>query len=114
MARTNTKAANEIEKINYIDFDFTATNKNDFKGRLYTDGKSYDTGAAYGLSITINGVTIKGAKLWVPLASDKGASFMWPSYKNKDGKYSDYIAFFEDGDKADVSEAAKNIAKLLR
>lgn len=113
MARTNAKAANENQETNYIEFDFTATNKNDFKGRLYKDAKAYDSGIAYGLSITINGVTIKGAKLWSPNASDKDASIMWPSYKGKDGKYYDYIAFFEAGDKSDVTEAANKIAKML-
>ena len=110
MARNNTKAANET---NYTKFDFTGTNKNDFKGRLYTDGKSYDTGVAYGISITINGVTIKGAKLWVPDNKEKDASFMWPSYKGKDDEYYDYIAFFEAGDRSDVTEAANKIANMI-
>lgn len=116
MARANTKAANETKETketNYIEFDFTGKNKNDFKGRVYTDGKSYDTGIAYGISITINGVTIKGGKLWVPDNKEKDASFMWPSYKGKDGKYYDYIAFFEAPDKADVTEAANTIANMI-
>ena len=110
MARANNKAS----ETNYIEFDFTATNKNDFKGRIYKDAKAYDKGTAYGVSITINGVTIKGAKLWMPSASDKEPNFMWPSYKANDGKYYDYIAFFEDGDRCDVAEAAKKLGELVK
>lgn len=113
MARGNSKAANETKETNYIEFDFMATHKNDFKGRIYKDAKAYDAGIAYGISITINGVTIKGGKLWVPKSEEKDASFMWPSYKGKDGKYYDYIAFFEDSDKSDVTEAANKIASMI-
>ena len=109
MARkTENKAAD-----NFKEFNITATNKNDFRGRIYKDAKAYDKGTSYGVSITINGVTIKGVKLWVPKEENKDCSFMWPSYKGSDGKYNDYIAFFEDSDKADVTELANKLAEMI-
>lgn len=96
----------------YKEFDITAEHQNNFTGRIYS-GKQYDKGCKYGLSITINGIDIKGVSLWVPDDKEKNASFMWPSYKNKDGDYVSYIGIFNKDDAADAISAANKLADLV-
>lgn len=111
MARGN--KSTESKATNYKEFDITGSNQNDFKGRLYTDGSVSDKGTRYGIGITINGITIKGAKLWVPNDTNKDCSIMWPEYKDKAGKYNAYILILDEKDKADITELANKLAELL-
>lgn len=111
MARTTKSVKND--PINYKEFDIMASNKNNFTGRVYTERKDFEKGAAYGVSITINDVTIKGVKLWVPKDEDKDCSFMWPSYKDSKGNYNNYVDFFNQEIAADVTEVANKLAEML-
>lgn len=111
MARGN--KSTESKATNYKDFDITCSNQNDFKGRLYTDGSASDKGTRYGIGITINGITIKGAKLWVPKDENKDCSIMWPEYKDKAGNYNAFILILDEKDKADITELANKLAELL-
>lgn len=100
--------------VNYKEFDLTGSNNsNDFKGRLYLDGSRSEKGTRYGLGITINGITIKGAKLWVPEDENKDCSIMGPEYKDKDGKYHPYIIILDEKDRKDLTEIANKLAELI-
>lgn len=112
MAR-GTKKEETKATANYKEFDLTGSNQNDFKGRLYLDGTESYKGTRYGLGITLNGITIKGVKLWVPKDENKDCSIMWPEYKNKDGKYQSYIIILEEKDRKDVTEIANKLAELI-
>lgn len=112
MARGTKKE--ETKATNYKEYDITGSNaSNDFKGRLYLDGFESDKGTRYGLGITLNGITIKGAKLWVPKDENKDCSIMWPEYKDKDGKYQPYILILGENDRKDVTEIANKLAELI-
>lgn len=112
MAR-GTKKEETKATVNYKEYDLTGSNQNDFKGRLYLDGTASGKGTRYGLGVTINGITIKGAKLWVPNDENKDCSIMWPEYKDKDGKYQPYIIILEEKDRKDVTEIANKLAELI-
>ena len=113
MAR-GTKKEETKATANYREFDLTGSNaSNDFKGRLYLDGSGSEKGTRYGLGITLNGITIKGAKLWVPKDEDKDCSIMWPEYKDKDGKYQPYILILGENDRKDITEIANKLAELI-
>lgn len=99
--------------VNYKEYDLTGSNQNDFKGRLYLDGAASEKGTRYGLGITINGITIKGAKLWVPKDEEKDCSIMWPEYKDKDGKYQPYIIILDEKNRKDLTEIANKLAELI-
>lgn len=107
-AKEKTKATN-----NYKEYDITGAHQNDFTGRLYLDGTESDKGTWYGLGITINSITIKGAKLWVPKDGNKDCSIMWPGYKDKDGKYNPYILVLGEDDRSDLTDLANKLAELI-
>lgn len=116
MARGN--KTNEVKSvkdnpINYKEFNITGTHQNDFTGRLYLDGTASDKGTRYGIGLTVNGITIVGAKLWVPKDTNKDCSIMWPQYVDKNGDYHDYIKVFNKDDIADIIELANKLAELL-
>lgn len=116
MARGSKSEKKEVKKeLNYKEFDITGEHNNDFKGRVYVDGKEAKSGkgTSYGITITINGVGIKGAKLWVPDDEEKDVCFLWPSYKDKDDKNQSFIAFYDKDDISDVKEAAAKIYTIL-
>ena len=98
MARQTKKT----EEKNYNEYNMTGENGNDIEARVYKEPHSGDKGAWHGISITINGVTIKGAKLWIPLDEKKDMAILWPSYKDKDGKNQPYIALFDEKDRKDL------------
>lgn len=115
MARSN-KTSEKAKENNYKEYDITAANANDFKGRVYTEAKAHEKGKTYGITITINGISIRGCKLWVPKDENKDCSILFPTFeKEKDGKkeYTSYITFFEEKDRADVTELANKLAELV-
>ena len=115
MARANKTngAAKEAEK-DYIEFNITgAANRNDFEGRLYKEAYIGDKGAWHALSITINGITIKGSKLWIPKDDKKDKAILWPSYQDKDGKSHPFIAIFGKEDNEDIQNLAASLAEKL-
>lgn len=103
----------EKKEKNYKEFNITGPNLNDFKGRVYLEEKKSDKGSRYGLSITVNGMTIKGASLWIPVDESKECAILWPSYKGSDGEYNSYIIFFDEKDRADVTEIANLLGELV-
>lgn len=113
MARTNNKEAKKSETKNYKVFNLTGAHGNDFSGRIYLEPITSNKGSRYGLSITINGITIKGAKLWIPDDENKACSILWPSYKDKDGEYQSYIIFFEADDREDIRDLVDIISDLV-
>lgn len=111
MGRTS-KAEKKEEK-NYLEFSITGKNNNDFDGRCYKEAHIGDKGAWHALSITINGVTIKGSKLWIPNDEAKPVTILWPSYKDKDNKRQPFIALFKKEDHEDLQELLENLAGQL-
>ena len=110
MARGN--KANE-EKATFKEYDITGANQNDFKGRLYLEAHESEKGARYGLGLTMNGITIKGCKLWVPKDDKKDCSVMFPEYQDKEGKYNPYILILEEKDRKDLTDLANKLAEML-
>ena len=115
MARANTATKKEEKKDekNYVEFDVTAPNGNIFEGRVYKEAHIGDKGAWHAISITVNGITIKGAKLWIPSDESKARSILWPSYKDKDGKFQPFIMIFKKEDADDLDAAISKMAELL-
>ena len=105
--------AKKTEEKNYIEFSLSATNHNDFEGRVYKEAHVGDKGAWHALSITINGVTIKGSKLWIPSDESKSVAVLWPRYKDKDGKNQSFVALFKKEDSDDLQEVINNLAGQL-
>ena len=116
MARGNNNKKEESKAAsNFKEFDITASHNNDFKGRVYQEKHEAKSGKGcyYGLTLTVNGVSIRGCKLWVPADENKDCSIMFPTFKDKNDKDVSYISFFEKDDAADVTEAANKIAELV-
>lgn len=109
MARGKKKDDQKVE--NFIAFEVTGKHDNNFEGRIYKEPHTVEgKGSWHGVSITINGLTVKGVKLWIPVDEAKAVCFLWPSYKSKDGKNESYIAFFNEDDREDVAALADKLA----
>ena len=107
MGRKNTS---KKETINFKEFSFES-GANVANGRVYPDSYK-DTGKAeiYGLSLTINGLVIRGCKLVV---TDKSNFISFPQYKTKDGDYESLVFMVEKEDIEFLKGLANEIANLI-
>lgn len=104
----------ETTEVNYIEIDVKGAHDNNFEGRVYKEPHVVNgKGSWHGVSLTVNGVTIKGVKLWIPVDEKKAVCFLWPSYEDKDKNRESYIAFFDKDDREDVSNLAEKLAEDL-
>ena len=110
-ANTNTNNSKGKEKDAFIEFDYSS-GVNVANGRIYLDNeKSEDTYSIVPLSLTLNGLVIKGCRVYIPRGNDdKGPGIMFPSFKNKAGEYIPYMYMYEKDDIAFLKELAKHIA----
>lgn len=92
-----------------IEFKFEGENGNTFNGRIY-EGKESKNCTIYPLSITINGLAIVGAKLFV---NDKMDFIKLPEYKGNDGEYHSICYFYDKADIKDLKECADELVKLI-
>ena len=111
MARNQSKK--EETKQEFKEFDITAAHQNTFEGRLYLEPHCTAKGRWHRVSLTINGISIRGVKLWVPNDDNKDITFLFPSYETKDGKSESYIVFFNKDDRDDMLETAAKLEEML-
>lgn len=80
-------------------------------GRVYSGTKNDKTGSVmYPLSLTINGLVIKGCKL---VDSEKSTFISMPQYQTKDGKYENICFFVEREDIDFMKELAQKVLSLV-
>ena len=110
-ANTNTTNSKGKEKDAFMEFDNTS-GANAAHGRIYIKKKkSTDLYSIVPISLTLNGLAIKGCRVYIPRGNDdKGTGIMLPAFKNKDGEYIPYMYMYEKDDIAFLKELAQNIA----
>ena len=108
---TNTNNSKGKEKDAFIEFAYSS-GANAANGRIYLDNeKSTDTYSIVPISLELNGLVIKGCRVYIPRDNeDRGPGIMFPAFKNKDGEYIPYMFMYEKDDIAFLKELAKRIA----
>ena len=109
-ANTNNGNSKGKEKDAFIEF-YYSSGANASNGRIYLDNeKSEDTYSIVPISLTLNGLVIKGCRVYIPKGNDdKGPGIMFPSFKNK-GEYIPYMYMYEKDDIKFLKELAQHIA----
>ena len=104
------RKTNSKKESNFKEFNFES-GANVANGRVYPDSYK-DTGKAeiYGLSLTINGLVIRGCKLVV---TDKSNFISFPQYKTKDGDYESFVFMVEKEDLEFLKGLANEISNLI-
>ena len=110
-ANTNTNNSKGKEKDAFIKFDYSS-GANAADGCIYLNyEKSTDTYSMVPIGLTLNGLVIKGCRVYIPRGNDdKGPGIMFPAFKNKDGEYIPIMYMYEKDDIAFLKELAKRIA----
>lgn len=110
-ASTNTSNSKGKEKDEFIEFDYSS-GANAANGRIYLDNEnSTDTYSTVPISLTLNGLVIKGCRVYIPWGNgDKGPGIMFPAFKNKDGEYIPYMYMYEKDDIKFLKELAQIVA----
>ena len=110
-ANTNKDNSKGREKDAFIEFDYSS-GANAANGRIYLDNvKCKDTYYIVPIGLTLNGLAIKGCRVYLPRNNDdKGPGIMFPAFKNKDGDYIPYMYMYEKEDIAFLKGLAQHIA----
>lgn len=110
-ANTDTRNSKGKEKDAFIEFDYSR-GANAANGRIYLDNEiSKDTYSIVPISLTLNGLAIKGCRVYIPRGNDdKDPGIMFPAFKNKDGEYIPFMYMYENDDIAFLKKLANNIA----
>lgn len=110
-ANTNKDNFKGKEKNAYIEFEYSS-GANTANGRIYPDNeKSEYAYSIVPISLTLNGLVIKGCRIYIPKTNDdKGPGIMFPAFENKEGKYIPYMYMYEKEDIKFLKELAQNIA----
>ena len=106
MGRKNTS---KKETINFKEFSFES-GANVANGRVYLEMRQSDKADIYGLSLTINGLVIRGCKLVI---TDKSNFISFPQYKTKEGDYESLVFMVEKEDLEFLKGLANEIATLI-
>ena len=106
MGRKNT-SKKEISNFKEFNFESGANVSN---GRVYLEPKKSDKADIYGLSLTINGLVIRGCKLVV---TDKSNFISFPQYKTKDGDYESLVFMVEKEDLEFLKGLANEIENII-
>ncbi len=108
---SNTNTNKRKEKETYLEFDYSE-GANVANGRIYLDNeKSTDNYSIVPLGLSLNGLAIKGCRVYIPRGKDdKGPGIMFPAFKNKDGEYIPYLYMYEKEDIAFLKNLAQHIA----
>lgn len=114
-ANTSTYNSKGKEKDAFIEFDYSS-GANAASGRIYLDNEqSKDTFSMVPISLTLNGLAIKGCRVYIPRGNDdKGPGIMFPSFKNKNGEYTPCLYMYEKDDIKFLKELAQHIADKCR
>ena len=110
-ANTNQENYKGKEKDAFIEFEYSS-GANTANGRIYPEGeKCSDAASIIPISLTLNGLVIKGCRVYIPKGNDnKGPGIMFPAFKNKEGEYIPYMYMYEKEDIKFLKELAQNIA----
>ena len=110
-ANKNTRKSKGKEKDAFIEFEYSS-GANAAHGRIYLDNeKSTDTYSIVPISMTLNGLAIKGCRVYIPRGNeDKGPGIMFPAFQKNNGEYIPYMYMYEKDDIAFLKELAKHIA----
>ena len=106
MGRKNTS---KKETINFKEFSFES-GANVANGRVYLEMRQSDKADIYGLSLTINGLVIRGCKLVI---TDKSNFISFPQYKTKEGDYESLVFMVEKEDIEFLKGLANEISNLI-
>ena len=106
MGRKNTT---KKETVNFKEFSFKS-GANVANGRVYLELRKGDKADIYGLSLTINGLVIRGCKLVI---TDKSTFISFPQYKTKDGDYESLVFMVEKEDLEFLKGLANEISNLI-
>ena len=114
-ANTNTSNSKGKENDAFIEFDYSS-GVNSANGRIYLDNeKSENTYSMVPISLTLNGLVIKGCRVYIPRGNDdKGPGIMFPSFKNKNGEYIPYMYMYEKYDIKFLKDLAQHIAEKCK
>ena len=110
-ANTNNYNSKGKEKDAFIEFEYSS-GVNTAHGRIYPEGeKSSNAASMVPISLTLNGLAIKGCRVYIPKGNDdKGPGIMFPALKNKEGEYIPYMYMYENDDIKFLKELAQHIA----
>ena len=110
-ANTNTNNTKGKEKDAFIEFEYSS-GANTANGRIYPDNeKSTDTYSIVPIGLTLNGLVIKGCRVYIPKGNDdKEPGIMFPAFKNKEGEYIPYMYMYEKEDIKFLKDLAQRIA----
>ena len=114
-ANTNTSNSKGKEKDAFIEFEYSS-GANAAHGRIYLDyEKSTDAYSIVPISMTLNGLAIKGCRVYIPRGNDdKGPGIMFPSFQNKNGEYIPYMYMYENEDIEFLKELAEIITEKCK
>lgn len=100
---------NTKKESNFKEFSFES-GANVANGRVYLEVRKTDKADIYGLSLTINGLVIRGCKLVV---TDKSNFISFPQYKTNDGDYESLVFMVEKEDLEFLKGLANTISNLI-
>ena len=96
-------------KKQYKEFSFES-GANVANGRVYLESRKSDKADIYGLSLTINGLVIRGCRFVV---TDKSNFISFPQYKSKDGNYESLVFMTEKEDIEFLKGLTTEISNLI-
>ena len=105
MGRKNTSK----KESNFKEFSFES-GANVANGRVYLERRQSDNADIYGLSLTINGLVIRGCKLVI---TDNSKFISLPQYKTKEGVYESLVFMVEKEDIEFLKGLANEISNLI-
>ena len=110
-ANTKTNNSKGKEKDAFIEFDYSS-GANSAHGRIYLDNeKSTDTYSIVPISLSLNGLAIKGCRVYIPRGNDdKGPGIMFPSFQKNNGEYIPCMYMYEKDDIEFLKDLALHIA----
>lgn len=109
-ASNTTNNSKGKEKDTFIEFDYSS-GANTANGRIYLENeKSTDTYSMVPIGLSLNGLAIKGCRVYIPRNDEKGPGIMFPAFRNKDGEYIPYMYMYEKDDIKFLKELAQHIA----
>lgn len=104
--RSNSNQGSESPK--FVEFNYSSE-VNDASGRVWLPARETDASCIYGLSLTLNGLTIKNCSLFFSKNNAYDPFIKFPEYVKKDGSKASIIFFTEKDDLQFMSDLAKDI-----
>ena len=103
------RKTNSKKESNFKEFSFES-GANVANGRVYLELRKGDKADIYGLSLTINGLVIRGCKLVI---TNKSTFISFPQYKTTSGDYESFVFMVEKEDLEFLKGLANKISNLI-